>query len=145
MALVSRSSYTTSRRSTLTVRAKAWLMVAQVTRGVWEGWAHRPDELAQAVAHIRAHGVTDDAPEDTGEDEEYEAPEGRILFREHRRYERYRKLVAKKRAAGHCCIKRPHRGATANLAGTVALRLFASAWRWPGGGINNRATAKFGG
>jgi 5-methylcytosine-specific restriction protein A len=66
---------------------------------VWKVWAHRPSELAQAVAFIRAHGVTDEAPEDTGEDEEYEAPEGRILFREHRRYERDRKLVAKKKMA----------------------------------------------
>lgn len=68
-------------------------------RRVWDDWAHRPDELAQAVALIRARGETDDAPHDTGEDEEYEAPEGRILFREHRRYERDRKLVAKKKAA----------------------------------------------
>jgi 5-methylcytosine-specific restriction protein A len=68
-------------------------------RRVWEDWAHRPEELAKAVALIRARGETDDAPEDTGEEEEYEAPEGRILFREHRRYERDRKLVAKKKAA----------------------------------------------
>ncbi|WP_300678487.1 HNH endonuclease [Nocardioides sp.] len=68
-------------------------------RSVWQDWAHRPDELAQAVALIRARGETDDAPADTGEDEEYEAAEGRILFREHRRYERDRKLVAKKKAA----------------------------------------------
>ncbi|WP_298746934.1 HNH endonuclease [uncultured Serinicoccus sp.] len=68
-------------------------------RRVWEGWAFRPEELAQAVALIRARGETDDAPEDTGEEEEYEAPEGRILFREHRRYERDRKLIAKKKAA----------------------------------------------
>lgn len=69
-------------------------------RRVWEQWAHRPDELAQAVALIRARGESDDAPEDTGEEEEeYEAPEGRILFREHRRYERDRKLVARKKEA----------------------------------------------
>jgi 5-methylcytosine-specific restriction enzyme A len=68
-------------------------------RRVWDDWAHRPEELAQAVALIRARGETDEAPADTGEDEEYEAPEGRILFREHRRYERDRKLVAKKKAA----------------------------------------------
>ena len=67
-------------------------------RRAWEGWAHRPDELAQAVALIRARGGTGEAPADTGEEEEYEAPEGRILFREHRRYERDRKLVAKKKA-----------------------------------------------
>lgn len=66
---------------------------------VWEDWAHRPAELLAAVAAIRAHGISADAPEDTGEEEEYEAPEGRILFREHRRYERDKKLVAKKKAA----------------------------------------------
>jgi 5-methylcytosine-specific restriction protein A len=66
---------------------------------VWDEWAYRPDELARAVALIRAHGDTDDAAQDTGEEEEYEASEGRILFREHRRYERDRKLVAKKKAA----------------------------------------------
>lgn len=64
---------------------------------VWDAWAHRPDELAQAVALIRARGESDDAPEETGEDEEYGALEGRILFREHRRRERDRTLVAKKK------------------------------------------------
>ena len=44
-------------------------------------------------------GEADDAPDDTGEEEEYEAPEGRILYREHRRYERDRKLVAEKKKA----------------------------------------------
>lgn len=68
-------------------------------RRTWEQWAHRPEDLAQAVALIRARGKTEEAPTDTGEDEEYEAPEGRILFREHRRYERDRKLVARKKAA----------------------------------------------
>jgi 5-methylcytosine-specific restriction enzyme A len=56
----------------------------------WTAWAHRPDELAAAVAAIRARGESDDAPPDTGEEEEYEAPEGRILYRE---------LVAEKKKA----------------------------------------------
>ncbi|MFC8798020.1 HNH endonuclease [Streptomyces griseoincarnatus] len=64
---------------------------------VWDAWAHRPGELAQAVALIRSRGESDDAPEETGEDEEYGALEGRILFREHRRRERDRALVAKKK------------------------------------------------
>jgi 5-methylcytosine-specific restriction protein A len=68
-------------------------------RRVWHDWAHRPDELAQAVALIRARGTSSEVSVDTGEDEEYEAPEGRILFREHRRHERNRKLVEKKKAA----------------------------------------------
>ncbi|MCF4122178.1 HNH endonuclease [Antribacter sp. KLBMP9083] len=66
---------------------------------VWEAWAHRPDELREAVALIRAYGATDDAPEATGEEEEYGATEGRILYREHRRYERDRNLVARKKQA----------------------------------------------
>ncbi|MFD6141661.1 HNH endonuclease [Promicromonospora sp. NPDC060271] len=64
---------------------------------VWEAWAHRPSDLAQAVALIRARGESDDSPTDTGEIEEYEALEGQILFREHRRYERDRKLVDRKK------------------------------------------------
>jgi 5-methylcytosine-specific restriction enzyme A len=63
----------------------------------WNQWAHRPGELAAAVALIRARGESDQAPDETGEEEEYEAPEGRILYREHRRYERDRKLVAEKK------------------------------------------------
>jgi 5-methylcytosine-specific restriction protein A len=68
-------------------------------RRVWEEWAHRPEDLGHAVALIRARGETDGALADTGEDEEYEAPEGRILFREHRSYERDRKLAAKKKSS----------------------------------------------
>jgi 5-methylcytosine-specific restriction protein A len=64
---------------------------------VWDAWAHRPDELAQAIALIRSRGESDEAPEETGEDEEYGALEGRILFREHRRRERDRALVVKKK------------------------------------------------
>lgn len=37
--------------------------------------------------------------EHTGEDEEYEAEEGRLLYRLHRRYERDGMLVAKKKAS----------------------------------------------
>lgn len=66
-------------------------------RETWVEWAHRPDELAVAVATIRRHGTSPDAATDTGEDEEYAALEGRVLYREHRRYERDRKLVAKKK------------------------------------------------
>jgi 5-methylcytosine-specific restriction protein A len=65
----------------------------------WDAWAHRPDELAAAVAAIRRRGESDEAAPDTGEEEEYEAVEGRILYREHRRYERDRKLVAAKKKA----------------------------------------------
>lgn len=66
---------------------------------VWDEWAWRPGELAAAVAVIRARGTSDAAPVDTHEDEEYEAPEGRILFREHRRYERDPRIVKQKKQA----------------------------------------------
>jgi 5-methylcytosine-specific restriction protein A len=64
---------------------------------VWNRWAHRGAELSAAVAQIRARGTAETVPNDTGEDEEYEAVEGRILYREHRRYERDRALVAHKK------------------------------------------------
>jgi len=64
----------------------------------WEIWAHRPEELTQVAAAIMANGHSADLEHSTGEDEEYSADEGRILYREHRRYERDRKLVAKKKA-----------------------------------------------
>jgi 5-methylcytosine-specific restriction protein A len=64
----------------------------------WDLWAHRPDELAVVAAAIKAKGHFSDLGESTGEDEEYSAPEGRILFRAHRRYERDKKLVARKKA-----------------------------------------------
>lgn len=66
---------------------------------VWKVWAHRPGELSMAVALIRARGTSETTLDDTGEDDEYEAIEGRILYREHRRYERDRKLVSRKKRA----------------------------------------------
>lgn len=68
-------------------------------REVWDEWAHRPAELAEAVALIRSFSASGELPPETGEDEEFEAPEGRVLYRLHRRYERDRKLVARKKAA----------------------------------------------
>lgn len=65
----------------------------------WNEWSDRYTELAAAVVLIRDRGESDATPPDTGEDEEYEAAEGRILYREHRRYERDRKLVAAKKKA----------------------------------------------
>jgi 5-methylcytosine-specific restriction enzyme A len=64
----------------------------------WDSWAHRLGELVDVVAAIRAKGHSTDLDDSIGEEEEYSAPEGRILFRAHRRYERNRKLVAKKKA-----------------------------------------------
>ena len=67
-------------------------------QSAWDTWAHRPEELAQVAAAIAAKGHSTDLKVSTEEDEEYSAEEGRILFREHRRFERDRKLVAKKKA-----------------------------------------------
>ena len=64
---------------------------------IWEAWAHRPQELHEVVNSIRANASSDQAAHDTGEEEEYEAEEGRLLYRMHRRYERDGKLVAKKK------------------------------------------------
>lgn len=66
-------------------------------REVWKEWAPRPNELQQAVQLIRAGGASDSTPPDTQEEEEYQAPEGRILFRQHRRRERDPKLVRQKK------------------------------------------------
>lgn len=68
-------------------------------REVWEEWAHRPKELAQAVALIRSSASADSPPPATGEEDEFDAPEGRMLYRLHRRYERDRQLVARKKKA----------------------------------------------
>lgn len=71
---------------------------ARADKATWDEWAHRPDELSAVAAAIRATGATVTVDDETNEDEEYEAEEGRLLFRKHRRYERDRKLVARKRA-----------------------------------------------
>lgn len=68
-------------------------------RRVWDTWAGRPVELALAVREIRSRANGAESVPDTGEDEEYEAPEGRILYRAHRRYERDPGIVARKKAA----------------------------------------------
>lgn len=68
-------------------------------RQVWEEWAHRPEELAQAVALIRSSASASSPPPETGEEDEFDAPEGRMLYRLHRRYERDRQLVSRKKRA----------------------------------------------
>jgi len=67
-------------------------------RATWDAWASRPAHLATLVAAIRASAPAEGAGLDTGEDEEYLAREGRILYRLHRRYERDRTLAARKKA-----------------------------------------------
>lgn len=72
---------------------------SQLDQTVWDRWAYRPEELHEAAELIRAQGASDEAAAETGEDEEFAADEGRLLFRRHRARERDRRLVAKKRAA----------------------------------------------
>lgn len=73
---------------------------SQADQMTWDKWASRPDYLEIVAAEIRQVGAqTSRPPAETGEDEELAADEGRILYREHRRYERDRKLVTRKKAA----------------------------------------------
>lgn len=72
---------------------------AEADRITWDTWASRPDELAELVAAIRSRAGSLDASQESGEDEEHEADEGRLLYRTHRQYERNRTLVARKKAA----------------------------------------------
>lgn len=73
--------------------------VSRGDQAVWDEWAHRPTELHEVALAIRAVGVMPDAGEDTQEPEEASAEEGRLLYRLHRRRERNRALVEKKKAA----------------------------------------------
>jgi 5-methylcytosine-specific restriction protein A len=73
---------------------------SQADQMTWDKWTSRPEELAIVAAEIRQIGTQDSQqPPETGEDEELTADEGRILYREHRRYERDRRLVVRKKAA----------------------------------------------
>ena len=72
---------------------------SQLDQKIWDAWAHRPDELSEVVRAIRASATRQEISGDTGEEEEYEAAEGRLLYRQHRRYERDRGLVARKKKA----------------------------------------------
>lgn len=65
---------------------------------VWDEWSDRPDELAATAAAIRVNGKSGAAEAETGEAEEYEADEGRILYRLHRRRERDQAIIKKKKA-----------------------------------------------
>ncbi|GMA87485.1 hypothetical protein GCM10025868_27350 [Angustibacter aerolatus] len=78
---------------------REWATAAQATRAFGRTGRTDPTRLAVAVALIRERGTGDHALVDTGEEDEYEAPEGRVLYRQHRRYERDRTLVARKKAA----------------------------------------------
>lgn len=72
---------------------------ARGDQATWDAWAHRPDELHVAAGLIRAVGTAERVDDETGEPEEYSAPEGRILYRMHRRRERDRNLVRRKKQA----------------------------------------------
>ncbi|MFE2346308.1 HNH endonuclease [Kitasatospora cineracea] len=69
-------------------------------RRVLREFLERPEEMAQAARLIRAQLATGEAlagtPADGEPDEEYEAPEGRLLMRRHQARERDRKLRKRK-------------------------------------------------
>ncbi|RAJ42831.1 5-methylcytosine-specific restriction protein A [Kitasatospora sp. SolWspMP-SS2h] len=72
----------------------------ETDRKVLREFLDRPEEMAEAARLIRAQLAMGEAltgtSADTEEDEEYEAPEGRLLMRRHRARERDRKLRKKK-------------------------------------------------
>jgi hypothetical protein len=53
----------------------------QGDRTAWDEWAHRPKDLAATAAAIRAKVVANAPEPETREPEEYEAEDGRILYR----------------------------------------------------------------
>lgn len=68
-------------------------------RTVWSVWSRHPDELRRACELIRSNARPGSTVPETGEDEEFSAVEGRVLYRLHRRYERDPELVRRKKAA----------------------------------------------
>lgn len=63
----------------------------------WDVWAHRPAELAQVAARILAVGTTESLIEPADDEDDVGAEEGAALYRMHRRLERNRALVRRKR------------------------------------------------
>lgn len=66
---------------------------------VWEDFVNDRDQLASVASAIRATAVGAYDGEDFGDPEEYEATEGRILYRMHRRRERDPSLVQRKKTS----------------------------------------------
>lgn len=93
---------------------------------VWERFADDREALARVVAELRARAEAMDAPTQP-EEEEAEAVEGKILFRQHRRRERSRTLVNEKKAQ----VKK----ATGRLACEVCDLDFEETYGEPGKGF----------
>lgn len=73
----------------------------QIEKEMWARYGHTPSELHAVAATIRAFIQSDTAPtsNDVVDEDEELAPEGRLLTRVHKSYERSRKNRTKKLAA----------------------------------------------
>lgn len=63
----------------------------------WAKWAHRPQELEELAKRILAVGSSEELATDLDLYDDYEADEGEALYRKHKRLERNRTLVKKKK------------------------------------------------
>lgn len=63
----------------------------------WNKWAHRPAELHALAMQILEVGTAEDLTEDPDPEDDFEADEGAALYRKHRRLERNRTLVRRKK------------------------------------------------
>ncbi|MFQ6170946.1 HNH endonuclease [Oryzobacter sp. R7] len=63
----------------------------------WAKWAHRPNELHELALRILEVGTSEDLVEDPDPEDDFGADEGDALYRKHRRLERSRALVKKKK------------------------------------------------
>jgi len=70
---------------------------ARGDQAVWDEWAHRPARLHQVALAILRAGAVPELQEATEEEEELSSEEGQLLYRQHRRYERDRGLVRRKK------------------------------------------------
>jgi 5-methylcytosine-specific restriction protein A len=64
----------------------------------WAMWAHRPTELEELAKRVVSVGSAEELPSDLDSDDDFEADEGEALYRKHRRLERNRALVQRKKA-----------------------------------------------
>jgi 5-methylcytosine-specific restriction protein A len=72
---------------------------SNVDRAAWGTWAHRPSELADVASRILAIATREDLTSPTGDPEDEGVEEGDALYRMHRKIERNRKIVARKKKA----------------------------------------------
>lgn len=79
------------------VNSKGKNHIGAADRAVWNEWGKQIDDLNDSVSRIRHLARSAEVANETGEEEEFSAIEGRMLYREHRRYERNQNLVKKKK------------------------------------------------